>query len=97
MNDIGYDDRVFEAGGLDRRVRVFRLPEDNPHRTMRLERRIDLKDVGDNPLFVRVTQEDGHLAWSSPIYVYRRPAGAATGKDDADADAHGAVTELNQG
>ena len=97
LDDIGYGDRVFEAGGLDRRVRVFRLPEDNPHRTMRLERRIDLKDVGDNPLFVRVTQEDGHLAWSSPIYVYRRPAGAAAGKDDVDADAHGAVTELNQG
>ena len=71
LDDIGYDDRVSEAGGLDRRVRVFRLPEDNPHRAMRLERRIDLKDVGDNPLFVRVTQEDGHLAWSSPIYVYR--------------------------
>jgi hypothetical protein len=22
----------------------------------------------DNPLYVRVTQEDGHQAWSSPIY-----------------------------
>ena len=71
LSDLGYDDHVSDAGGLGRRVRVFRLPEDNPHRAMRLERPIDLKDGGDNPLFVRVTQEDGHLAWSSPIYVYR--------------------------
>jgi hypothetical protein len=24
---------------------------------------------GDNPIYVKVTQRDGHLAWSSPIYV----------------------------
>ena len=71
LRDIGYDDHVSDAGGLDRGVRVFRLPEENPHRTMKLERQIDLKDTGDNPLFVRVTQEDGHIAWSSPVYVYR--------------------------
>ena len=52
-------------------VRIFRLPEDNTHRRMTLERRIALRPEGDNPLYVRITQEDGHLAWSSPIYVYR--------------------------
>ena len=71
LSDIGYDDHVSDAGGLDRGVRIFRLPDDNVHRTMRLERQVELKDGGDNPLFVRVTQEDGHIAWSSPIYVYR--------------------------
>ena len=71
LSDIGYDDHVFDAGGLDRGVRIFRLPEENSYRTMNLERQIELKDAGDNPLFVRVTQEDGHIAWSSPIYVYR--------------------------
>ena len=71
MGGIGYEDHVSDAGGLDRGIRVFRLPEENAHRAMRVERRLELKDIGDNPLFVRVTQEDGHLAWSSPIYVYR--------------------------
>ncbi|SVB18776.1 uncharacterized protein METZ01_LOCUS171630, partial [marine metagenome] len=34
LNDIGIDDLVMEAGGLERRIRLFRLPEDNPHREM---------------------------------------------------------------
>ncbi|HUT19133.1 MAG TPA: hypothetical protein VM366_08230 [Anaerolineae bacterium] len=24
---------------------------------------------GDNPIYVKLAQEDGHMAWSSPIYV----------------------------
>jgi hypothetical protein len=69
--DIGLEDRVFEAGGIGRRIRVFRLPEHNPTRRLRLSRRIPLKAIGDNALYVCLTQEDGHLAWSSPIYVFR--------------------------
>ncbi len=71
LAEIDLEDRVFDAGGLDRRLRVFRLPPDNPHRSLTLERSIALRGNGDNPLFVRLTQEDGHRAWSSPIYVYR--------------------------
>ena len=26
---------------------------------------------GDNALYVCITQEDGNLIWSSPIYVFR--------------------------
>ena len=62
---------MFEAGGIKRRMRVFRLPEDNPHRSLKLERRIRLKDTGDNALYVCLTQEDGNLVWSSPIYIFR--------------------------
>jgi hypothetical protein len=69
--DIGLEDLLFEAGGIGRRIRVFRLPDDNPHRRLRLSRRIPLKSTGDNALYVCLTQEDGHLAWSSPIYVFR--------------------------
>ncbi len=69
--DIGRDDLVFEAGGIARRIRVFRLPDDNPHRVLTARRRVTLRDDGDNAFYVCVTQEDGHLAWSSPIYVFR--------------------------
>jgi hypothetical protein len=69
--DIGLEDLLFEAGGIGRRIRVFRLPDNNPHRRLRLSRRIPLKSIGDNALYVCLTQEDGHLAWSSPIYVFR--------------------------
>lgn len=72
VGEIGYDDTVFETGGgIARRLRVFRLPDENPHSGLRLERRIKLRDGVDNALFVCLTQEDGHLIWSSPIYVFR--------------------------
>jgi hypothetical protein len=69
--DIGIEDLAFEAGGIGRRIRVFRLPDGNPHRRARLSRRVQLKKTGDTALYVCLTQEDGHLAWSSPIYVFR--------------------------
>ena len=71
VGEIGLDDVVFDAGGLRRRIRVFRLPEENPHRKVRLRRTIPLRSAGDNALYVRVTTEDGHVAWSSPIYLFR--------------------------
>ncbi len=71
--EIGYRDTVFERSAeLPRRLRVFRLPDRNRHHRLRLERAVSLRERGDNPLYVRLTQEDGTLAWSSPIYVYRR-------------------------
>jgi hypothetical protein len=73
--DIGREDLVFKAGGIGRAIRLFRLPDDNTERRLRLTRRITLKAQGDNALYVRLTQEDGHLIWSSPIYVFRdKPA-----------------------
>jgi hypothetical protein len=69
--DIGWDDMVFAAGGIGRAIRILRLPDDNPHRRLKLTRRIPLRTTGDNALYVRLTQEDGHLIWSSPIYVFR--------------------------
>ncbi|MFZ9038186.1 MAG: DUF3604 domain-containing protein [Gammaproteobacteria bacterium] len=69
--DIGRDELVFENGGIERRIRVFRLPDHNPHNALRLERRIGLRDDRDNALYVRVTHEDGHYSWSSPIYLFR--------------------------
>jgi len=69
--EIGLEDLAFEAGGIARRIRVFRLPDENPHRRVTLERRIPLAADRDNALYVCLTQEDGHLVWSSPIYIFR--------------------------
>ena len=75
LADIGLEDVVVEAGALERRLRVFRLPDVNPHRSMQATHRITLHDQGDNPLWVCVTTEDGFQAWSSPIFVFRDEAG----------------------
>ncbi len=69
--DIGREDLVFEAGGIGRRIRVFRLPDENQHQQVQISRRIPLQTQHDNALYVCITQEDGHLIWSSPIYVVR--------------------------
>ncbi|MEQ8805216.1 MAG: hypothetical protein RIE16_05530, partial [Rhodospirillales bacterium] len=69
VQDIGREDTCLEAGGLGRRVRVYRLPEENPHKRLRLERKIPLNPDRDNALYVRITLEDGHVIWSSPIYL----------------------------
>jgi hypothetical protein len=71
LEEIGMHERRFDAGGLDRHVRISRLPQVNPHTHVCLERTIALRPAGDNPLYVCVTQEDGHQAWSSPIYLFR--------------------------
>lgn len=71
IKDIGRDELIFENGGIDRRIRIFRMPDENPHYTATLERQITLSNTGDNALYVRVTHEDGHFVWSSPIYIFR--------------------------
>ncbi|MCG8547033.1 MAG: DUF3604 domain-containing protein [Alphaproteobacteria bacterium] len=72
LEEIGYEDEVCDNSGiLPRYLKLFRLPADNPHRAMRFTRKLDVKDSGDNPIFIRLTQEDGTLAWTSPIYLFR--------------------------
>ena len=66
---IGSEDTIFEAGGLGRRLRVFRLPDRNDTRSVDLEWGLTLEPGRDNPIYIRLTQEDGHMAWSSPIYL----------------------------
>ncbi len=69
--DIGYDEKIFANGGIDRRIRVYRLPDENPHYSVRVERKIRPQDDRDNAPYVPITTEDGHFAWSSPIYLFR--------------------------
>jgi hypothetical protein len=72
---IDDDDMVVEAGGLGRRLRIYRLPEDNRATSMRITHDVTNAAArqGDLPVYIRVTQEDGHQAWSSPIYLIKAP------------------------
>jgi hypothetical protein len=67
--DIGIEETVFEAGGLERAVTLQRLPDvmAQTHVTHALD--VKVRPQGDTRLYVRVQQEDGHRAWSSPIYL----------------------------
>ncbi|MGW7771514.1 DUF3604 domain-containing protein [Pseudomonas machongensis] len=69
---IGLQDILLETGGgIDRRMRVFRLPDINPTRQASLSRRISRNTVGEDALYVCITLEDGNRIWSSPTYILR--------------------------
>ncbi|MFT5446304.1 MAG: hypothetical protein ACI9DC_001470 [Gammaproteobacteria bacterium] len=72
VDAVGIDDVVLEAGGLERRIKAFRLPNDNPHQQMNESVEVALSPSGDNPIWVAVYTEDGFQAWSSPIFAYRQ-------------------------
>ncbi|HEX6611618.1 MAG TPA: DUF3604 domain-containing protein, partial [Hyphomicrobiaceae bacterium] len=64
------DDTVaFDGGGLGRRLSVYRLPETDWSRRFTCEHTVARTGTADLPVYVRVTQIDGHQAWSSPIYL----------------------------
>ncbi len=68
--DIGMEDLPFEAGGLRRRMRVYRLPDELTETSMQLSRAIPLQRDRDNAIYVTIIQEDGFQAWSSPTYIF---------------------------
>jgi hypothetical protein len=69
--ELGVSPCSFEAGGLERAVRLQRLPDVMTERRLILRRRLPVRAKGDTRLYVRVQQEDGHRLWSSPIYLLR--------------------------
>ena len=63
-------DRIsFKGGGLDRKISVYRLPENEWSRRVTLDHTVAFSGKTDLPVYVRVTQADGNQAWSSPIYL----------------------------
>ena len=59
----------FDGGGLGRKLNVYRLPDSDWSRRLTLEHFAAFQGGADLPVYVRVTQADGHQAWSSPIYL----------------------------
>jgi hypothetical protein len=71
LSEIGADDVVIEAGGLGRRMRLFRLPRDPGPCEGWLESQVPCEPRGDTAVLAVVTLENGHRAWTSPIYLTR--------------------------
>ena len=60
---------TFDGGGLGRELSVYRLPDSDWTHRFTCEHTVERSGTGDLPVYVRVTQADGHQAWSSPIYL----------------------------
>lgn len=68
LSMLGLEPQEFDAGGLERRLSVIRLPEDTLPRELSVKRTVSLTKDSDDPIWIAVTTEDGYQAWSSPIY-----------------------------
>lgn len=66
---IAAEPRTLACGKLERAISVYRLPDENPHLALSLTREIALEPGVERRLLVAATFEDGHRAWSSPIYL----------------------------
>lgn len=74
LGDLADGPFIHDAGGLGQHVRIEPDPGPEAPREVRFQYQDDAPPAGQqpnagHPYFVRVTQQDGHMAWSSPIYV----------------------------
>ncbi len=75
LQEISLNDTIFKIeGGIDKKVSLNRYPKINPH--CNFKTKIDLpinpKINQDHRIFVKITLENGHQAWSSPIYFIKK-------------------------
>jgi hypothetical protein len=70
VSALGLEPRTWSYGGLRKELSIHRLPA---RPTREIDWTLPLADLhpGDNPIYVKLVQEDGHMAWTSPIYVVR--------------------------
>lgn len=74
VNAIGLEPQVWECpGGLSKKIEIYRLPDTAPPREFSFVLALTDLRRGDNPIFIHLVQEDGHMAWTSPIYLVTEP------------------------
>jgi hypothetical protein len=66
---VGLEPRVWECGGLEKKIEVYRLPNRQQSREYSCALPLTKLHEGDNPIYIRMMQEDGHMAWTSPVYL----------------------------
>lgn len=71
LNDVLNDDHRVDAGGVGRFAQIGPPPNPDGPMTFDLETTDEESVTGEFPYWIRVTQVDQSLAWSSPVYVTR--------------------------
>ena len=72
LDGIGFEPKVWDYGGVGKAVEVSRLPEEPNPRDVNFSFDTFNLSPGTNPLYIHVMQEDGHRAWTSPIFVVQQ-------------------------
>jgi hypothetical protein len=73
--------RSFNFGGLGMQLCFERYPEQLTDYEASLSETISPPPGQTTPYFVKAIQSDGHMAWSSPIYVKRLPQPQTTASE----------------
>jgi len=73
ISEISIHEKIFQIGGLEKKVRIFRLPNINKEDSYYLERHFEIDPMNreDDRFWIKITFENGHQAWSSPIYIIK--------------------------
>ncbi len=72
VSAIVTEPQIWEYGGLRKKITLYRLPGENEVREFSFSLPLINLHSGDNPIYIRMMQEDGHMAWSSPVYITKR-------------------------
>lgn len=71
LSELGTKDMVHDCGGLGKAVRLTRLPDEMLPSKLQTQLSFPLSLGEERCLFARIVFEDGHIAWTSPIYITR--------------------------
>jgi hypothetical protein len=69
VDEIGFKPFVWSMGGLEKEIRIYRLPDMQERKSFTFSLPLENLSDGLTPVYLRMEQEDGHLAWTSPIYI----------------------------
>ena len=69
LSMIGYDPRTFDFEGLDKKISIYQLPDELFETNFDFKIELSTLHKGCNPVYIKMIQEDGHMAWTSPVYI----------------------------
>jgi hypothetical protein len=73
LRDVRDHPLVVALGPVNRRLEVYTVPDLPGPRSVQHSHRDEAVHPGVNAYYVKVTQTDGEMAWSSPVYVRYAP------------------------
>jgi hypothetical protein len=71
IEEITIEDTIFDIGGVGKNVRIYRYAQNNTHKVFSFQTSLLLAPTlnQEERMFIKVALENGHIAWSSPIYL----------------------------
>ena len=72
LKDIIKKEKTFNFGGMDIKLNIKCLPDKLNKSLFTFKKVFNLIKNKEAKFYVKVTQENGHQAWSSPIYIKKK-------------------------